>query len=130
MMTKENYQAEGLNIDPQPNEVWTLCIKYPNYLISNYGRIYSFYRNRIIKPSPVGDNKVYLGVMLSKDKIHTNERLHRLVAEAFIPNPQDKPQVHHIDGNSFNNRADNLMWVTHEEHLAIHARMKGGERIA
>lgn len=119
-----------LNIDLQPNEVWTLCVRYPNYLISNYGRIYSFYKNRILQPNPVGDDRVYLGVTVTKDKIHSNERLHRLVAEAFIPNPQGKPYVHHIDGNSFNNNADNLMWVTLKEHLAIHAKMKGGERIA
>lgn len=44
-----------------------------------------------------------------------NYLLHRMVAETFIPNPEDKPCVDHIDGNRFNNRADNLRWVTWSE---------------
>lgn len=54
-------------------------------------------------------------------------RLHKLIALMFIPNPQNKPFIHHIDCNTKNNHADNLMWVTQAEHLSIHRNMKGGE---
>ncbi|MFP7199698.1 NUMOD4 motif-containing HNH endonuclease [Lysinibacillus halotolerans] len=57
-----------------------------------------------------GENKIYL--------------VHRLVAEAFIPNPDALPQVNHIDGNPSNNNVDNLEWVTCKEN-AIHAYQNG-----
>lgn len=46
--------------------------------------------------------------------------VHKLVAQAFIPNPENKPEVHHIDGNPANNKVSNLMWVTEEEHNLYH----------
>lgn len=119
---------ENLNIDTIKGEIWEQVKEFPKYLVSNYGRIYSFYRDKVIKPYPVGDSRLYLGVVLSKDKMRACERLHRVVADAFIPNPKDKQYVHHIDGNSFNNHADNLMWVTLEEHFAIHAQMKPAKK--
>lgn len=50
----------------------------------------------------------------------TNYAVHRLVAMAFVPNPDNKPIVHHANGNSLDNSADNLLWVTPEEHKAFH----------
>jgi hypothetical protein len=52
------------------------------------------------------------------------ERLHRLVAEAFIPNPANLLEVNHLDGNKLNNNADNLEWVTHAENMR-HAVVSG-----
>lgn len=49
-----------------------------------------------------------------------NKGRHYWIALAFIPNPENKPEVHHIDKNPLNNCVENLMWVTREEHLLIH----------
>ena len=121
---------KDLNIDTIDGEIWEQVKEFPKYLVSNLGRVYSFYHKKVLKSTVTGADKSYLEVKLTADKVAHHIKVHRLVAKAFLPNPDNKPQVHHIDGDSLNNHADNLMWVTHEEHLAIHARMKGGERIA
>lgn len=57
----------------------------------------------------------YLQVALQKHKKRKDEKIHRLVAEAFIPNPENKPQVNHIDGDKTNNNVNNLEWTTTSE---------------
>lgn len=68
----------------------------------------------------ITDTSGYASVRLP-DKNHL---VHRLVAEAFIPNPDDKPQVNHKDGNKRNNNVWNLEWVTHKENIE-HAKESG-----
>lgn len=77
-----------------------------NYYISNFGRVYNS-KSKKTTLSPEGKGK-YARVRINSKKY----RVHRLVASIFIPNPDNKPFVDHIDGDRYNNRADNLRWVT------------------
>jgi hypothetical protein len=76
-------------------------------------------KERVLKPS-TNNSKGYkrLGINFERGLITTS--VHRLVAEAFVENPESKPQVNHIDGDKLNNNAYNLEWVTNEEN-AEHA---------
>lgn len=71
----------------------------------------------IIKPQKTGSKRQYLFVPLFKDKKVKQKYVHRLVAEAFLPNPQNKRCVDHINGNTFDNSVNNLRWVTHKENM-------------
>ena len=72
--------------------------------------------------TPKNNGNGYLRIYIPK--IKKRFLLHRLVATAYIPNPDNKPQVNHIDGNKLNNKADNLEWVTAQENN-LHARKLG-----
>ncbi|MBC7383468.1 MAG: HNH endonuclease [Bacteroidia bacterium] len=89
------------------------------YQVSNLGNVKSLnYKGRclvrILLPN-LKDN--YLRVSLCKDKKTKNYNIQRLVAIQFIPNPENKPEVDHIDCNKQNNRVDNLRWCTGRENL-------------
>lgn len=96
------------------------------YDVSDLGRIkslkrqilrrdgsYQSRRESFIKPNTIGTGYSY--VVLSKDGEGKSYLLHRLVAQTFQPNPHNKPQVSHLDGNLNNNRASNLIWSTQQE---------------
>lgn len=70
-------------------------------------------KEKILKPSTI--TKGYKGITLTKDKKRYPKKVHRLVAEAFIPNPNNKPQINHIDCNKSNNNVNNLEWCTNSE---------------
>lgn len=112
-------------IDYIEGEAWKVCRDFTNYIISSYGRVFSLYQKRLLKPylCPYKDRMDYLYVKLTKCKGQKESiRLHKLVAETFIDNPKHKKIVHHIDCNALNNRADNLMWVTFAEHMELHKK--------
>ena len=91
--------------------------------VSDLGRVKSNLRDgRILKTVP--DKKGYQRLRMTIKREKYSFKLHRLVAEAFVPNPENKPQVNHIDGNKNNNRADNLEWVSNREN-AHHAIENG-----
>ena len=108
------------------NEVWKPLDGYEYYEISNMGNIRSIDRVqygknghrynfkgkiRSLYTHPLG----YKYVTLKKDGVAKRLPVHRLVAKTFIPNPQNKPCVNHIDNNPSNNRVDNLEWCTNKE---------------
>lgn len=106
------------------NEIWKDVEGFENYQISSYGRVKSlnFNKESILKPGK--DGRGYYVVCLSKNKIRKTLRVHRLVSKAFLPNPENKPEVNHINGSKSNNKVTNLEWVTSKENIQ-HAYKNG-----
>lgn len=88
---------------------------FPNYEISNYGNVISLNYAQSKKPkllTPLKKKGGYLGIHFSKEGKQYSFAIHRLVAVAFIPNPNELSEVNHIDEDKTNNRVENLQWVT------------------
>lgn len=98
-----------------------------NYQISNKGRVKSLIRNTP-KIMRLKDWKGYKKVGIRIDGKQKDYRVHRLVAEAFIPNPNNLSNVNHKDYNRDNNVVDNLEWSTHDEN-AKHREKKQLENV-
>ena len=97
------------------------------YTVTNKGEVFSFNNGKKVPLSLVLGKRGYFVVSLSSSNKAKQYRVHRLVAEAFIPNPQQKPCVNHKDGNKQNNCVENLEWVTYGENKH-HSFVVLGER--
>ena len=85
------------------------------YTIDTLGRVYSYKSRRYLKGGALAyGHRVVCLYKNGKSKLHA---VHRLVAEAFIPNPDNLPIVHHIDENPQNNNVNNLKWCTQKENV-------------
>lgn len=85
---------------------------FDNYLIRGNGDVYSLQKKNVRKLKPEITAKGYLRVDLYKDTVRKHCRVHRLVAQAFMPNPYGFDTVDHIDGNKKNNCISNLQWLS------------------
>lgn len=95
------------------NEIWKDIKDYPNYMVSNLGNVKNIKTGKILKNRK--NTKAYLYVGLCKNGKVKQYLVHRLVAEHFIPNPDNLPQIDHINTNKIDNRVENLRWVTAKE---------------
>ena len=89
---------------------------FPDYCVHSYGYVVSYKngKEKILVGGPAGakGRKNYRMVTLREDGKQVGKLVHILVAQAFIPNPKNLPQVNHIDGNGKNNNVSNLEWST------------------
>lgn len=110
-------------------EVWKDIIGFEGrYRVSNYGNVYSIKRNILMKFHK--DKDGYPRLTLTDNIKDKYTSPYRLVAEAFIPNPENKPQVNHIDFDIYNNRVENLEWCTAKENVnhSIHRNVDSCKR--
>ena len=103
-------------------EDWRDVRGNPGYEVSSSGEVKNIKTGKILKPGR--HRQGYSMVHLSDQNVVHGKTVHRLVAEAFIPNPEQKPQVNHIDGNKSNNQVSNLEWNTGSENT-VHAYRTG-----
>ena len=124
--------------DSLTGEIWKDIKGFENlYQISNLGRVKLLdkesphfnsihgvkFISELIKKTEIGKNGYYR-VGLTKDNKTKHFLIHRLVGIAFMPNPENKPQINHKNGNKLDNRLENLEWVTRSEN-SIHAIKTG-----
>lgn len=104
-------------LDDLDGEIWRDIEGYNDYQVSNYGRIKSFKGASITIKKPTLDGTGYLQLGLYQNGKLKMGRIHKLVAENFIPHVEGKDHINHIDGNTFNNFVSNLEWVTPSENI-------------
>lgn len=107
-------------------EIWVDIKDYEGlYQVSNLGRIKCLRRKEPIIMRPSADSNGYYRLKLTgRDGKFKSYKVHRLVAQAFIPNPHNLPQINHIDENPANNRMNNLEWCTNKYNCNYGKRTK------
>jgi len=115
---------------------WKTIEEYPKYEVSNTGLVRRIKTGRILKQSRnisysywTTQNKTYMYVMLRRDGKNYKQRVHRLVANAFIPNPNQLPTVNHIDNIQTNNNVSNLEWMTLIDNIKLRIGIKYNKEI-
>lgn len=113
-------------VNSKASEIWKDIVGYEGlYQISSKGNIVS--KNGKVKSQAI-DHGGYCTVWLSKNSVQKCLKVHRLVAQSFIENPENKKTVNHIDGVKTNNCVENLEWATHSENI-IHANNTGLRKV-
>lgn len=107
----KNKKRKGEN---KMKEKWKIIEEFPNVLISNKGNIKSL---ETLKDRTSHINSGYKLIALENEKGRYSRLVHRLVAQAFIPNPENKPCVNHLNGIKTDNRVKNSEWVAYKENI-------------
>ena len=94
------------------SENWKQVEGFDNYEVSDHGRIRNKTTNKILQPCDSGGR---MSVTLCANKNKFGKRLHNLVANAFVPNPDQKEHVYNANFDNANCRADNLFWISGQE---------------
>ena len=94
-------------------EQYKIIKDFPNYEVSNFGNVKNIKTGRVLKPGIEGHG--YYNVILYKDRISFNKKIHKLVGETFIPNPLNKSCIDHKNNIKLDNNVTNLRWATLQE---------------
>jgi hypothetical protein len=104
-----------VNMDELDMNEWRVNEKYPSHLFSIKGEIYNIKTRTVLHQNKEKKPKEYIRLHLNESGVKEPEYVHKLIAETFIPNPENKPYVNHKDGDKHNNCVDNLEWATAKE---------------
>lgn len=112
-------KGDAVNVMTEEVELWKRVDGFPDYEISSQGRVKSYVRDKVdgklMKPGTNRDGYEY--VMMSQDRVSMYKTISRLVAIAFVPNPDNLAEANHIDEDKSNNWASNFNWMTRQQNI-------------